>query len=1772
MRNPSHLGSPLGLTALYFVACLAWLALANGDVLIRHAGHGDIAWHLGGDLAFLSGSTALVYFLFCHSRRQSDARFAHEVLDRQIQAVVARLHRNLSLGSDSTALLCGVCTDVAAIDGLREVWVSALDPGRDDSWQMTEVCRADGCETDATQFQVAPPELARTLTTRETSVVWKPIAGGGWAIYLPVFLHGNPAYVLTLTSGDRQLQAVSVESRFNFLAAELTRALERHEELHAHQVLVEENFFQSRLMQSVFDSTDSLIALVDRDLRYRFTNRTYELWWGIDSPARRGLSVPDVLGAERVSALQPFFDQALAGKTVDKILDGLTLRKGTIESVRLHLSPMFTSQGDVDGFVVMVTDNTSAYQAEQARRSVETRFRRYVEGCPLGVIVTTRDGIVLEANQAAEKVFGFGAGAMVGNRFDVCGAQDATEEIPNLLERAAREGGAAGEIPLISADGHRFWGSVTAARLATEEVIFFVEDVSEEHAWLHQVLVSEARWQFALEGSDQGVWDWDIASHQVFFSPRWKSMLGYGDEEIGNSLREWSDRVAPEDMPGIQTAIDAHFRGETEIYENIHRVRTKDGTYRWILDRGKIVERGEGGTPLRMIGTHTDVTRMREMQEALQASEIRANLILNCAPDGMLLVDQDGLIVRANPQVAKTFGYPIEAMTNLPLAELLPPEIRARHAQHLLTFAKAPQPRSMGKGLTLRGYRRDGTQFPVKVSLAPVVLDGVSMTIASVVDVTLEAEQQLTLSRYKDIVNISADGLVFIDRDERYLVVNPAFCAIYNLPREAILGHRAEEVVGPATYREIAPKLAAARAGEVVRFRSARQVAAGFKHFDLEYRPFRQDGAVRGIVCWARDITDEIAAEYALAQTRDALERAQGIAHLGTWATDFATRMTEFSVEAQRILRFSTPSVPWRDFIALIHPEDVARYREAWHKATTSGQLDCELRLRIGEGNVWIHLTAEAVAMEGNRLRTATGILQDTTEIRTAQAALEAARDNLEVEVAARTAALSEARNRLSSILESTADGIFGLDQDGVITFANPAARRLLGHDESSIVGQPAHETIHYQHPDGSSYPVDECPMHRALSTGTVAQSIEEVFWRADGTALPVIYSAQPIIQDDRIVGAVASFMDRTAQAQAEAAQAKALKEAERLALARSTFLANMSHEMRTPLNAVLGFAQGGLRQTDDPVQRRTLQRIAEAGQVLLGVVNDVLDFSKIDAGKMELELTEVCVGDLIDRAVMLTAGRAHAKGLDLVVRESPRLPAQLTADPLRTVQILLNLLSNAVKFTEEGRVTLEVDWADDTLTLRVRDTGSGIDDETRSRLFKPFEQADVSTTRKFGGTGLGLAITTRLVTQMGGALDLVSTPGKGSCFEVKIPALGRPRPPSLVPRLPVVLHGFSPAQAEAYRTQLEADGIPAVVGLRSGAQFTEPLLLAPRPSLESIVDDLPSGMTLGILLLPGEHLDDVSTGVALEAFDWPLRTRHVRTVLEGEHLTRAEPTKRGQRLAGISILAAEDNEINRVVLEEIVASEGALLICEDNGHRAIEALRGADPGQFHVLLTDIQMPGIDGYETTRQAHSILPELPVIGLTAYADLSERQRCLACGMVDHIAKPIEQDRLVEAILRHVRREQAPRIDPSPELSVTEAGKTAPQEIDWATLNRRFRGKQSVIDRLLWTFLAQHRNVPDRLRSLALDARPDAAPQIEFIAHGLKSTAGALGATQIEALALEVQNIARDGASGLIPRTLALAEALARWNGVLTEHLGPESTDRSSAQPVPHDLEA
>jgi PAS domain S-box-containing protein len=498
--------------------------------------------------------------------------------------------------------------------------------------------------------------------------------------------------------------------------------------------------------------------------------------------------------------------------------------------------------------------------------------------------------------------------------------------------------------------------------------------------------------------------------------------------------------------------------------------------------------------------------------------------------------------------------------------------------------------------------------------------------------------------------------------------------------------------------------------------------------------------------------------------------------------------------------------------------------------------------------------------------------------------------------------------------LQSSADGLYGVDNEGIITFINPAACAMLGYAAEDLIGQSAHAQFHHSKPDGSPYQADECPGHHAVRVGLQVRVGDEVYWRKDGQAIPIMYAVHPMVQQGVNTGSVVSFVDMSQQRAAERAREKALIAAEDLARVRSEFLANMSHEIRTPLNGVLGFAEIGFRNAHNSEKAQSsFAKIKASGHRLLGVINDILDFSKVEAGKLNIEKTDVLLREVIDHAVELVSDRASAKRLELRVELAPDLPKACISDSLRLGQILLNLLSNAIKFTEKGSVTLSVSRQADKLVFKITDTGIGIAEDQLDLLFNPFQQADGSTTRKFGGTGLGLAISKRLLELMEGNISVESRPGAGSSFEFRLPYVESATP------------------------------------------------------------------------MPEAKPDQIDVA---------------------------------QPLAGLSILVAEDDVINQMVLEEHLIHDGARLVLVGNGREAVERVMRDGSAAYDVVLMDIQMPEMDGYEATRQILALAPNLPIIGQTAHALNEEREKCLAAGMVGHIAKPIDPERLGRLVREHV----------------------------------------------------------------------------------------------------------------------------------------------------------
>lgn len=366
----------------------------------------------------------------------------------------------------------------------------------------------------------------------------------------------------------------------------------------------------------------------------------------------------------------------------------------------------------------------------------------------------------------------------------------------------------------------------------------------------------------------------------------------------------------------------------------------------------------------------------------------------------------------------------------------------------------------------------------------------------------------------------------------------------------------------------------------------------------------------------------------------------------------------------------------------------------------------------------------------------------------------------------------AETAERLAVILGSVGDAIYGVDLEGRCTFCNPACVQILGYrSEADILGKRSHSLWHHTYPDGRPYPADECKVCITLQTGESVHGVEEVFWRADGSPFPCEYWVSPQVHQGVLVGAVVAFSDITERKQAEETLAKAKNDAEAANEAKSRFLATMSHEIRTPMNGVLGMLTL-LEQTDlDDEQRDCTLTAKRSAESLLAIINDILDLSKIEAGKVELECIPVDIRGLTEEVSQLLQFTSHRKSIDFELEVDSSLVTSRYGDPARLRQVLLNLGSNAVKFTQQGTVRFRIrELSPCTVSFEVEDTGIGIPQEKLADLFDAFTQVDASTTRRFGGTGLGLSICKRLVEMMGGQIGVVSEEGKGSTFWFQIP------------------------------------------------------------------------------------------------------------------------------------------------------------------------------------------------------------------------------------------------------------------------------------------------------------------------------------------------------------------------------------------------------------------
>ena len=760
----------------------------------------------------------------------------------------------------------------------------------------------------------------------------------------------------------------------------------------------------------------------------------------------------------------------------------------------------------------------------------------------------------------------------------------------------------------------------------------------------------------------------------------------------------------------------------------------------------------------------------------------------------------------------------------------------------------------------------------------------------------------------------------------------------------------------------------------------------------------------------------------------------------------------------------------------LLVPEDrdvfLGRFR-VLYKNPVGKQI--ELRMRRGnDGFFWVHLTARG----GEDLPSASGDDQSTPGL---LVIVDDINQRKEAEEALRCRSTF-----IDTLMDTIPCPLYYKDIHGRYLGGNQAFSDFIGFASSAFIGKSAFDVAS---PELASVYEDH---DQQLLKNTGSGSCEYQLLRADGSLRDVIFNKATFLDGSgRVAGIVGAITDITGlkqeaadlrRSQAELEHARL--QAEAASQAKSAFLTNMSHEIRTPMNAIIGLGQLALLTDLNGKQRDYLEKIESASESLLHLMNDLLDFAKVEAGKLTLEIISFSLNSCLSTVQNITRFKAAEKGLDFRINVSPEVPTQVAGDPFRLEQILINLLGNAIKFTGQGGVTLEVTAATAVegepfpVTFTVSDTGIGMTDKQLACLFQPFTQGDDSTTRRYGGTGLGLSICRRLVTLMGGEIQVASEPGCGAVFTVTVP------------------------------------------------------------------------------------LDRVKQSAVAAATS--LDTNMVKEILEGRR-----------------VLVVEDHPINQQVARELLEHVGVMVSIAENGKEA--ALRMSEPEfPFDLVLMDVQMPVMDGYEATRLIREKWPvgRLPIIAMTAHAGQEELERCLRSGMDGHMAKPLSGETLYRVLLEML----APHGSHALKVDRVEAAEVCREQLPTIAgfdLNegvKRLQGNRSLYGALLINFYNENRDVSAKLRCLLEQGDYG---QLQRQSHRLLGVAGNLEARQIYLHAKRLNSALKDGCLSAVPLRLdglidALTEALAFEKQIIALFpvkgtvSGDQEPDRNALKPLLQEL--
>jgi PAS domain S-box-containing protein len=1388
------------------------------------------------------------------------------------------------------------------------------------------------------------------------------------------------------------------------------------------------------------------------------------------------------------------------------LLTGHASQATAIEALNLGVYSYFQKPYDIDHLLLSIQHAIEKGEARDALIESQARYHTFINATTDMAFLKDDHCRYLIVNQAAASFFEKSEAEIIGkDDFELLAANEAQAirlgdeqvlEVGGLVVAVEEMRGRMFEIRKFSVD----------LQDGRHGVGGYLRDITESRKAQTSLRESEERYRVLAENMTDTIWLMDMNLHIIYASPSVIRQRGYTLEELNSIPLDL--QMTPDSFNHVMQLFNGISNRANNAMPDRPRSMSiemelfkKDGSKLWIESTFSLVLNADG-QPVNILGTGRDITDRKRAEDVLRARDERFRALIEHSADVISLLTSEGIILYESPAVSQVLGYQPAEMEGHNAFEFLHSDDYATSQELFKKLSQSPQ---MPVSIELRYKRKDDTWCWVQATGTNLLAEpSVKAFVVNYHDITerKHAEDELRTSeqRYQSLIEISPVGIFCTDNQGLTTFVSHYWSKISGLSGEKALGNSWLEAVDPAERENLL--------NGWLRAIRERKIS------NSEYRFLRPDGTSAWVI------------GQAIPQFNAA---GEFIGYIGT-TTDITARKQAEELTRRRVTELE---VLYESSIAISRMSDPRKIAQTMVE-TLSQKL------------AWHHAAVRLYHPDVNKVEL-----------------LALHQPNTMPEV------ISDEIERLGKAINTSGVGLSGW----VIEHGEAVLSANVNADPRYIETYP---DIH------SGVYVPMILGDKVLGCINV-ESTEPAAFGEHALRLLTTMAAQMAIaiQQAQLYEKVQQYAaDLEKRVEERTAQLLIAKEsAETANQAKSTFLATMSHEIRTPLNGVLGMAHLALQSNLTERQRNYLLNIQSSGESLLTTINDILDFSKIEAGKIVLEDVDFNLDNIFQALSSMLAHKAQEKGIELVFNTAPEIPRLLVGDPFRLEQVLINLLGNAVKFTETGDIVVKTSLIKKNtnnviLEFSFQDTGIGITPAQMEELFQPFHQADNSISRKYGGTGLGLTISQRLVNMMGGEIKVDSRVGQGTSFTFRInlkqQAKTKTESFTTIPELrglhvlvvddhvatqeflQSVLESFTfdvtvASSAEAglaileqnhptqhfdlvlmdYSLPNEKDGFEAIRRIKQNPKLSAIptlLLIQTNQQLQQTAEN-PSNGYLVKPITRSQLFDEI-----MRVFG---HKKPVQIIAEKKKFI----TGSLNILHGRHALLVEDNQVNQLVAQEMLQSLGLQVSIANNGEEAVKMVKNS---KFDVLLMDIQMPGMDGYQATIQIRNdprfTFAKLPIIAITANAMAEDREKALETGLNDYVTKPIDMSQLANALLRWLTpqeyiQEQQDKVDHFIKESIDARSVVLPAALPSINMKSaliRLGEKQELYLRLLLIFRDNHAETAQAIRSALQENDLVLARRL---AHTLRGTSATIGADNLSSFAKDLEMALLQGKSAL-----------------------------------------